>query len=226
MEGADDPVDAVKIPRVYGSGDLRKVGAGRKHLALVADHESDTFIFGATNRPGDQVKDVVVNCVHLGVEFQAENSVTQVIERCITVALHHFAAPLQDIQADLGRRQNQLAVRTFVQIPGELPVTFVLVERFHLLEESRDFNTIGLGAGDKSAHPQGVEHLERPQLPAEAPLHGIVHIDDVVGDLRYPPYAVDQGVAQVAPGEAGRGIIPAHNCLKALRRAPSLGCGH
>ena len=56
----------------------------------------------------------------------------------------------------------------------------------------------------KSCDADGIEHLERTDLPVEAPAHGVVDIDHVVGDLGDAVDRIDQGVADALPGELAR----------------------
>ena len=72
----------------------------------------------------------------------------------------------------------------------------------HLGHPGGDLDAEGLHAGDPVGHADGVPGPERAQLVAEAPLDGVVDLDQGVGDLRHPAGGVgqrrQQGVAQVA----------------------------
>ena len=54
---------------------------------------------------------------------------------------------------------------------------------------------------DDAGGPQRVEELERPLRPIEAPAHGAIDVDQVVGDLGDQSGGVAQGPAHYVPGE-------------------------
>ena len=72
----------------------------------------------------------------------------------------------------------------------------------HLGHPGGDLDAEGLHAGDPVGHADGVPGPERAQLVAEAPLDGVVDLDQGVGDLGHPAGGVgqrrQQGVAQIA----------------------------
>ena len=81
----------------------------------------------------------------------------------------------------------------------------------HLGDPGRDLDAEGLHAGHPVGHADGVPGPERPQLVAEAPLDGVVDLDQRVGDLRHPAGGVgqrrQQGVAQVAGAAVLLGLV-------------------
>ena len=92
------------------------------------------------------------------------------------------------------------------------------IKTFDLFQCFRNDDSIAFCTLDEVFDTNGIEHFERPDLPIETPLHGIIDVDHVVSDFRDALKGIDQGVAQGLPGVFGRLVLPFHNHPDFLRR--------
>ncbi len=89
LEVFDRQRDLVIGPFGDGHGNEHQVGARGKHRPFVRDDEPHAVLLRPLDCLVDHGKDIVSDGVHLGVEFEAEDSVPQVEHRGSAVLLHH-----------------------------------------------------------------------------------------------------------------------------------------
>ncbi len=218
LEPLDRHGDLVERPFGDRHHQQHQVGAGGEHVPFVGDDQTDPLFFRPLDRLMDHGEDFAADGVHLGVELKAEDAVTQIDHGGAAVLFHLPAVFLEDRKADVPRFLRHFPVPAIVNAVVVICAVLEFVEPLNRLEPGRNLHTVLFGPLHEIGHADGVQHLERAELPVEAPLHGIVDVDDVVGDLRNPVEGVDQGVAQVGPGELGRLVAPGDDRLKAFGR--------
>ncbi len=87
------------------------------------------------------------------MEFETEDPVTQIVDRCIGAAFNHFAVTLKTVQLDAARLDRQRTVFTGDKIPGRLDCAVKTVEAFDLLQRGRNFQPVRLNPLDKLGNP-------------------------------------------------------------------------
>ncbi len=107
----------------------------------------------------------------------------------------------------MARRDADFPVLTGNKVPGVLLCAFKFVEGIHLIQGRRNLHTVRFSTGDKLLNADRIKHLEGTELPTEAPLHTVVDVDNIVGNLGNPVDRIDQGITQVAPSELGSLVV-------------------
>jgi hypothetical protein len=159
-------------------------------------------------RPVAHLDDVGVYGVTLGVELQAENAVPEVEQAGRVVPVKLFALVPQPVEGDVHRVLADGYVLPFdraeLQLGSVLRLVEALVAGFeHILDPAADRDVLCLHVLDGLAHTQQIPGPERSGLVGEAPLHGVIHVFQGVGDLRHPPRRVSHVRQQRVPYEAG-----------------------
>ena len=216
-----------KAPSAMAATRSARFAPDREVRPLVRDDEALPLRLGAPDRLVEHGERVAADGVHLRVELEAEDAVAEVEHGGAGVPLHDRRPPSRAAArstAPGGHRARR----------AEPPAREVEVASAGRPRRRRSDSTrrsarrhrhpVRLGARDERGDADGVEHLEGPELPVEAPAHRAVHVDHVVGDLRDPREGVEERVAQVPPGELGRAVLAGEHGRAAAapgRRAPS-----
>ncbi|EKD39983.1 MAG: hypothetical protein ACD_75C00218G0001 [uncultured bacterium] len=204
-------------------GHHHQVGTDREIHALVANHQADTLLFRPLDRLVGHRQDVAADRVHLRMELETEDAVAQVDNRTAGVFLDDFAGLLENLQANFAGFDRHRHVTLFQDIEVLLAALLVVtIESFDALQRLRHLDAVFLRSFDEGLDADGIEHLERTDFPVEAPAHGVVDIDHIVGDLGNPVDGIDEGVADTFPGELGPFIACADHHLHFLTRAVDL----
>jgi len=80
-----------------------QIGPGREGAPFVGDHQADTVVFGPTETLVNHREYFVADGVHLGMKFEAEDTVPQIHQRRAAVLFHLAAVTLQDRKMELLR---------------------------------------------------------------------------------------------------------------------------
>ncbi len=65
LETTDNLFDGLEITGLDCSSNLRQVGPGRKHLALIGDYQTDTFVLCPLDRFGGHAQNAIIDGIHL-----------------------------------------------------------------------------------------------------------------------------------------------------------------
>jgi hypothetical protein len=154
----------------------------------------------------DHAHNVFAHGIHLGVEFKAGHAVAEIDERGALVPCHQLVPVFERRKKDDpgfdGNRLVILGSDIIEVLNTELPlVKGRLAALQHLLYPGRDFVSGLFHLFHRLGNSDGIPGFKGPQPPGKAPLHGIVHIDDVVGDFRNPVGCIDQGFRKGPEGE-------------------------
>ena len=193
-----------------------QIGAhGKVHGLVGDDHRVKIRIESLQSfvQHRDQVR---ADGVHLRVKLAAHHAVAEVDQAGAGIPLDLAARLFLRFQNDhAGRRFHRLG-RAALHIENSGLPFLRFIKSFssacqYFLHQRRYRAAFLLDLRRKRSHADRVHHFERSHLPRESPLHRVVHVHDVVGNLRYAPRRVQAHLRQSAP-----------NKLTALCRPPVL----
>ncbi|OPY93124.1 MAG: hypothetical protein A4E73_00438 [Syntrophaceae bacterium PtaU1.Bin231] len=175
------------------------------------DHPDEVLLHDVAARE-DHLDHLIVDGVHLRVEFQTGHAVADIDERCGGILLDQLLGTLE------GGQDNDLRVRfdqdiaLLLEIVAVQTVLFSLVERLkalleHFVDLLRDLLLHLLHDLDGRAHPDGVPGLEGAEGVVVSPLHRVVDGDDAVADLGNAVRSVDEVVAEVFPRHLAGDVV-------------------
>ncbi|MBV6465324.1 MAG: hypothetical protein PGMFKBFP_00600 [Anaerolineales bacterium] len=181
LQAAHSPVERVPHALLRRDDDHEQIRARAEVVRFVADHESVEVLFHAVERLADDVRNVLVEGVHLGVELHQRRAVADVEERRARVVGDHLLRAAEILQNDHARGPFDLHIFFLRHIVhADLLAVLVLIERLdarleHRVHPLRGGIARGLHPFDRVAHAEHVPRLERPRLVHEAPAHGVVN---------------------------------------------------
>ncbi|EKD34620.1 MAG: hypothetical protein ACD_75C02258G0002 [uncultured bacterium] len=217
LEGLDHHGDVIIGAFGQGHGHHHEIGADREVDALVGDDQAHAFLFRPLDRLMGHGQDVAADGVHLGMELEAEDAVAKVNDRAVGILLHHLAGLLEDLETNLTRLDRHRNVGFTQQIVVFFFALLVeAVEGLYALQGLGHLDAVFFRPFNEILYADGIEHLERTDLPVEAPAHGVVDIDDVIGDFWDAVHGIDEGVADGLPGELGALVAGANYHLDLL----------
>ncbi len=129
LKSMDAGVDVVPLLILNLGGDQHKVGAGRKVLALVADHESREILPHLFERLLQHHQLIAADHIHFDVKFQARHVVAEVNQARTGIAANDFVVFAQHRQADGFFGDGHGNVIATGQVEVEPPRVLHLVKR-------------------------------------------------------------------------------------------------
>ena len=205
LETADHQVYFVPVAFLRLKQHQHEVGAGAEIDGVVADHQPREP-FGGLGHPAPQhLHGVAADGVQLRMELDDEHVVPDIDETRPGVSFHDPALPAgdgQNLQVRPGRRQgggaNQPRSLRGVRPgrePGPLP------------GGGRQIGDAGRRTGiQHRVDADGVEELERAEIPAESPPQGAVDVVRRMGDFRRDLRGIQQRAAEGRPQELPHAI--------------------
>ena len=191
LGGLVDRRDAARRNRLQKQAD---VGAEAIVLALVGDDQGSIAILAQQVKggPGHVVGEDVQR-VSLAMQLKTQHAVAQVEDagRGIPLELARRAGHLLEDQAQGGALDGRKILSD--RIPGADDGRAIALEEGrvaggqHLVDPGRHRDVARAHLGGRPGHAQRVPGLEGTSLGVETPAHGIVDLDDAVGDLGHAP---------------------------------------
>ncbi len=173
-------------------------------LGMTTDDQAVPVLLDFINGFVKHRDDVLVQRVHLGVEFQTSNAITQVVQCGAKVFLDHATNFLDVRQENEGFRLVHLDIALAGKIPVVLHATFTLVESAlrlfqHFIDQRWDSQPHFLHLCNAVSNANGIPHFKRAKLPVKSPLHRVVDVDNVISNLTNSLGGVRQSGSQRFP---------------------------
>ncbi len=214
-QGALQAIDeAVQERPVAAAGRVQhalQVRTGTKMRRIAADDQRLKILPDPVQRQLHGLDAVLVERVHLGVEFEQRHAVAHVPQAGRRVAQQRLAGTAQvghRQRAGLARQRAVHAIEAEVlRAVGFLAIEPSVAAGERRSQQRRHRLAVGLDALHKPGQADLIQQLERPPAPRIALAHGGVDGEHVAGDFRRHGGRVGQGVAQQAARESSPCIV-------------------
>ena len=173
-----------------------------QRLEIAPDDIDDLIDHGQAER---------VQGIHLGVEFQAGNPVTDVPQTGRTVGRHRCGTALDVLKQQHARRSPDrnivLRIRELVKRSVVDAIEGAVADP---VQKSWHGRALGTQLGCEPGRTQFIDQLKRAVLPVVPEPHGVIDSGRTVSDFRNQPGRVGKGLRHHRPGIATRGIRVFH----------------
>ncbi len=208
LQVVDHLVQDVPMSRSRRHPNGKQIRADAEIVSIVANHHRVEIIAQNVQRFMPQVDDIVVDGVHLGVEFVEQHPVAHVEQTGAVVARHFLARRVQILDDHDVFIHCQRLIRLGIPIvAASVLVETVAARRQHLFDPRRHFQTGRFHLLDSFGHAQHVPHLERPCFVSKAPAHGVVDVAQLVGDFLRHISGIGKAIKQDVAGIIGGAVV-------------------